>query len=63
MEEQQKRQRRSKSEMDALIVQMREMEVQGKSRKEIALALGLTGPQVTRSLGAVRTYRGKRLAA
>lgn len=40
---------------------MRELEAQGKTRKEIAQALGLEPPTITRHLGAVRQYRGARM--
>ena len=42
---------------------MQEMEAQGKSRKEIAFALGCAKSVVTRRLGAVRPYKGLRLKA
>lgn len=55
--------RRSKAAMKALVEQMRDMEAQGKSRKEIALTLNCTPAQVTRGLGPVRQWRGRRIAA
>lgn len=63
MEEQQKRHRRTKAELDSMLPLMKASESQGKSRKEIALMFGLTNSQVTKMLGAVRVYRGKRMAA
>ena len=44
-----------------MVEKMKAMEAAGKTRKEIALALGLEPPTVTRHLGAVRQYRGLRM--
>jgi DNA invertase Pin-like site-specific DNA recombinase len=54
--------RRSKSAMEDLRQKMRALEAEGKSRKEIALALGCTQAQVTRGLGALRCWRDRRIA-
>lgn len=54
--------RRSKAGMEKLRQKMKALEAEGKPRKEIALALHCTQAQVTRALGAVRQYRGKRLS-
>ena len=43
------------------VEQMKQLEAQGKTRKEIASALGCDASAVTRKLGAVRTYKGLRL--
>ncbi len=40
---------------------MREMEADGKSRKQIADAFNLHQSTVTKALGAVRQYRGARM--
>lgn len=40
---------------------MKQMEFEGKSRKEISLALRCSPSVVTRHLGSVRQYRGQRL--
>lgn len=40
---------------------MKKMEGEGKSRKEISLAIGCSASVVTRHLGSVRSYRGERL--
>lgn len=45
------------------VEQMKQLEAQGKTRKEIALAMGCNQSVVTRRLGAVRTYKGLRLKA
>lgn len=45
------------------IEQMRAMEAEGKSRKEIGLCFRVSPSVVTRHLGAVRCYRDKRRAA
>lgn len=63
MVEEQSRLRRSKPEMEALVGRMRELRASGKTNKEIALELNCQPSQVTRSLGAVRQYRGRRMAA
>lgn len=55
--------RRNKEEVEAMVERMKVMEAEGKSRKEIGLAIGCSGAEVTRRLGAVRPYKGKRLAA
>lgn len=55
--------RRKKAQMEELAKQMKEMEAQGKSRKAIALALGVTAAQVTRTLQPVRKWKDRRLAA
>ena len=41
---------------------MRELEAEGKSRKEIALIMGRDSPTITRHLGAVRKWRDRRAA-
>lgn len=43
------------------VTRMKELEAQGKSRKQIADELNLHPSSVTRHLGAVRQYRGLRL--
>lgn len=55
--------RRTKEEVEKMVSEMKRLEAEGKSRKEIGLAVGCCGAEVTRRLGAVRPYRGKRLAA
>jgi DNA-binding CsgD family transcriptional regulator len=47
---------------EAVIKLMRSLEAQGLSRKEIADRLDLDPATVTRHLGAVRQYRGLRMA-
>ena len=47
--------------MKAAVADMRVLEESGKSRKYIALALGLTPAQVTRGLGPVRPWRFRRV--
>ena len=47
--------------MRALREQMKELEAKGFSRKRIALEIGATPAQVTRGLGAVRSWRGRRI--
>jgi hypothetical protein len=54
--------RRSRAAMKALVVEMRKLEAEGKTRVEIALILQCTPSQVTRGLGAVRVWRGIRAA-
>ena len=54
--------RRSKEAMRELRARMQAMESAGKTRKKIALELGLTPAQVTRGLGARRVYGWRRLA-
>jgi len=61
MEEKQKR--RSIAEVAALKEQARQMEAEGKSRKEIGFTLRLSPSQVTRALGAIRPWRDRRKAA
>ena len=55
--------RRSRSLMKHLREQMKALEAQGLSRKRIALELNLTTAQVTRGLGAKRSWRGRRLGS
>lgn len=43
------------------IEQMRKMEAEGKSRKQIAAEFNCTPGSVTRRLGAVRCYKGLRV--
>lgn len=54
--------RRSRAAMRALKEEMRRLEGEGKSRAEISESLNCTKSQVTRGLGAVRQWRGKRAA-
>jgi hypothetical protein len=54
--------RRSKAAMNALKGEMRKLEAEGKSRAEISEILQCTKAQVTRALGAIRPWRGKRAA-
>ena len=42
------------------VEQMKSMEAEGKSRKQIADAMDCTPASVTRRLGAVRAYKGLR---
>jgi len=44
-----------------MVEQMKRLETEGKSRREIADLLDVTPATVTRSLGAVRPYRSFRL--
>lgn len=46
---------------EEVIAQMRALEAEGKSRKEIADQFGVHPSAITRRLGAVRSYRGARL--
>jgi DNA-binding CsgD family transcriptional regulator len=46
---------------EAMRIKMRELEAEGKSRKEIANLLNVEPPTVTRHLGPVRPYRGLRV--
>ena len=46
---------------EAMRIKMRELEAEGKTRKEIAELLKIEPPTVTRHLGPVRTYRGLRV--
>lgn len=55
--------RRSRAAMKSLRGRMVALEAAGRSRKQIALELCVTPAQVTRGLGAVRMWRGKRMAA
>jgi DNA-binding CsgD family transcriptional regulator len=54
--------RRSKAAMKALKDEMVQLVNQGKSRIEVSEILKCTPSQVTRALGAVRSWRGKRAA-
>lgn len=54
--------RRSRAAMRALKEEMRRLEIEGKSRAEISEMLNCTKSQVTKGLGAVRAWRGKRAA-
>lgn len=58
-----KKERRSRGAVARLKPRMLELVAEGKSRKEIALALSLTPCQVTLTLGPVRPWKGRRLAA
>lgn len=55
--------RRSRAAMKALREEMRALEAQGKSRTEISKILDVTPAQVTRGLGPIRPWRGRRAVA
>lgn len=59
MSEEQPTKRRSNL-TDEDVNRMRELEAQGKSRKEIGMEMNCDPASVTRKLGAVRQYRGAR---
>lgn len=54
--------RRSRAAMRSLRAEMKQLEEQGKSRKEIAFLLAVTQAQVTKGLGSVRRWRDRRIA-
>lgn len=55
-----RRNRRTKAEMLRLRVAIHNLDLDGKSRKAIALITGATNAQVTRILGAKRAYKSYR---
>lgn len=44
-----------------MVQQMKQLEAEGKTRREIALALDVDPATITKHLGAVRQYRGLRM--
>jgi DNA-binding CsgD family transcriptional regulator len=46
-----------------MVDEMKRMEAEGRSRKEIAEQMDLDAATVTRHLGAIRQYRGSRIPA